>query len=129
MLTQTGNCRESRVFRAIRDVIGVNRAQYQTHQSILDSLQDVYQSEDFKKLTRYNREYARGYIAHALDSFWDLTEFGYFVNHQFISCRDEKSSALLRSLDDTTICCKWKSSSCFYIPPKNFNFTFTEPVE
>jgi len=128
MLTQFGNNKESRVFRAIQDAVSLRQAQFMTHTAILAKLSKVYDSHDFKGLRRYQRAWAQGYARCALDTFWNEVQAGYHVNGAFIGCDEEKSSALLRTLDRDALCFIWRSTGVYYIEPATYGFTFTEPA-
>ena len=129
MLTQFGNSRAARVYRVLQRAVSPLEVRgLLTHDAILNRLAELYQSDDFKALRRYQREWARGYATAALNAFWADVQTGYLVNGEFIACGAEKSSALLRALSKESLCAIWKTTGKYYIEPRNYNFTFIEPA-
>jgi len=127
MLTQTGNNRESRLFRTLQDALRPSSVKYMSHNAILAKIATIIESDDFKKIRKYQQAWVKGYIAHALDSQWRDVQVGYHVNGAFVGCNEEKSSALLRALNSDCACAIWKETGFYYIEPNTYEFTFTEP--
>ena len=128
MLTQFGNSKEARVYRALQEAVSLKNARYMTHKAVLAKLSNVYESSDYKSLPRYQREWVNGYAECALNMFWHEIQAGYHVNGEFIGTNEEKSSALLRELTSDSLCFVWRSTGAYYIEPKTYSFKFTEPA-
>ena len=128
MLRQYGNNREARVYRALQEAVSLRAARCMTHTAVLAKLAKVYESSDYKSLRRYQQEWVKGYATCALNTFANEVQAGYHVNGKFIGCSEEKSSGLLRALNQDALCFIWSSTGIYYIEPKTYEFQFTEPT-